>query len=1000
MIVSKKSLRLTFMVLIGAILFSFCFFWGNISHSKTDNEVTDIQKDEAAFEKPEAFVDPVEDSVTTEERKAINKVLTKLKKKVADKGLEEIEFPFPPADEKEDEEADTEDEAMVEDEAEGEDEDETDVEAEKEKDKAKFSMYIPTIAKGIPCVLRTDDGKVQGNFFVYTSYNWKNTTIQVWRLTFEITDEEDKDGDKKWKIVDKIIIKTMSNLLPIYSFRDNIYSFSKFEFTHDRIHAEFKDGYFVTQFAGEMPIGGYIFGKGSFSYDPPRQLAKDVTDSDNETYQLMRYTGSKEDDKYSGGKTKLDKEPCKDGFIFMHPDRYNEYISEADFELVTDRSVTYKLMAKCHEMNKMSEMTFMFPGLKKRFYILSDDQKDFFYAGCDTKAYDWLEYAQYPYFGLFPRTGDAMEVYLWRQDYFKMYFSSVEQYHIFTGVIGQYDKKEDRETMTRYELEHESKEIVSVTHEIVECTVNKEDLTKGNIKDQITMNVMKDNVDRFHFMLDAGMRISAFTDDNGFAIPYCRGGVMNNERWIFPIDPYSIAEERKATMYSKGTISQQISLNTYSPANSTWTPRMGYLQCSTLDLLVKVPNPMKAVSVGSIINEWQDDNYSTVYWKSDICIRLYSILYAPYTVKKTEIETPYGPIPLYIYYQPTEELVFIKNTWWSEKHGSDWEKERARSSDRKRIHRFTMKMANMSRVVDEMEGVMNWLTTLYGQYPYPKIAVSQKAYQSGYAQGFPSMLQMFGSFWLSDKDFVRMGYKRGWQDFMPYVLCHEAGHQWWGNIVGWARGQDQWLSEGIDDQQSPNYNQARDGNDDVFNWIKSGWLYNALDHDRTGPVILGGIRLGSSYVPLTYGKAPYIMNMLRLSLGESAFLAIERQFIKIFGFKTSPTTSDFVEVASRALGEKNCMALYNEKDMYWYFDQWIYNRGIPEFAFAWKKYKDGDTWRAKCRVRVTNGIIMKNRARIWIQTSNDPEPYPVWVLLDRKEINEFDLELKGKPTKI
>ena len=95
---------------------------------------------------------------------------------------------------------------------------------------------------------------------------------------------------------------------------DEVYSFNSFEIEHDRIKVKFGPGHFVTIFAGDIPVGGIIIGKGGFYYDPPRQLAIDNTDSDVEEYQLMRFTGTKEEDIYSSGKKKLEDEPFEDGF--------------------------------------------------------------------------------------------------------------------------------------------------------------------------------------------------------------------------------------------------------------------------------------------------------------------------------------------------------------------------------------------------------------------------------------------------------------------------------------------------------------------------------------------------------------------------------------------------------------------------------------------------------------------------------------------------------------
>jgi len=986
----NKKLKIALLFAIAVLFFGFLLLKGTVTQSKTtDEELSSVKKEELKHQKPDAFIDPIEESVTVDEKKAIYKVLTKLQKKVEEKGLEEIEFPFPPEEEEEEAEAEKKEETAA-------GAEETEVEAEKEKEKPKFSMYIPTVAEETACVVRTDDGKVQGNFFVYTFYKHQNTTLQIWRLTFE---EVEKDGKKEWQIVDKTIIKTKSDLYYSYYLREKIYSFTNFEFSHDRFHVKYGHGYFLTLFAGEKPIGGVLFGKGVMSYYPPRQLAKDVTDSDVEEYQLMRFTGTKEKDKFTSGKTRLENEPFEDGFIFMHPDRFQEYIKTSDFSKVEDKEIQYELMVKTDEIKTSSfdeAFGFKFPGVKEYLWTIpyaKEEEQEFFFCGVNTKNYQWIHYTVEPYFRYYPFSGDGKEIFVENVFDYYLYFTKQE----FGNIIGRYDLKEQRETMTRADLEHEHKEIIYFTHETVECRILPEKPTDGEIKDQIYFNVMKDNVDKVHFLLNPRIKISAVTDDDGFAVPFCRGSDW--PVWVMPNEIYRIAEERKLTFYTKGQITQQTTLNTFSPGNTRWTPYSGYLQCRTLDLLVQTPQPYKAVSVGALVDEWQEGVYNSSYWKSDECVRLYSIIYAPYEVYTSEIDTSYGPIPLMIYYQTTEELAlqYVMPWWVKHAYGTDFSRRGA-----KRIYRLSLKMANMDRIRNEMDGIMNWLTSLYGPYPYPKIAVTQKSVRSGYAQGFPSMLQMWGSAFFSDKDWERFGYSRyfSWGDYIPDVMCHEAGHQWWGNIVGWARGQDQWLSEGINDQQAPNYMQQRNQNDEILRKRVKGWWNWALKHDRSGPVILGGWRLGSSYFPLTYGKAPYIMNMLRLALGEKAFLTIERQFIRIFGFKRSPTTSDFVEIASRTLGEKNCMALFNEKDINWYFDQWVYNRGIPEFSFAWKKYKDGNTWHAKCRIKVLNDILFKHRGRIWVYLKGEDKPYPVWLLLERKEVQEFDIELKGEPKKI
>ncbi|MBU1626007.1 hypothetical protein KKB18_01425 [bacterium] len=989
-----KKIRIVLFAALGIMLFSLCLFIGRTSLSQPEAalDASSAPQQEVKQEKPEAFVDPIEGSMTIDERKAIFKVLSKLKRKVADAGtksLEDIQFPFPKEEEDKEEAAAEATNTPP--------EDETEIEAEKEAEKPVFSMYVPRVAEDTACVVRTKEGKVQASVFVTVYYNWQASSIQNWRLTFEQKPEPNEKGEKDWIITEKTIVSTKTDLYHLYMNHQAIYSFTNFEFTHDRIHVKYNDGYFITISAGDKALGGILIGKGEFSYDPPRQLAKDITDSDNETYQLMRYTGTKEVEKYTGGKTKLYKEPFKDGFIWVHPSRFSEFVKTSDFKVITDKALIHDLMTQSKEIFENQFVGGDYTDVKKSLTDLpGDDLIDSFVCGVKTRVYNWLVYVLDPYADYY-WGGVNKEIILMNQ------FNYLASQWKDTKVWGLYDIKEQRENWTRAEQEHEAKDKIWITHQTVECNVLEKNPTHAEIKAQLTLKVMKDNVDSFPLMLlpSKYLRVFAVTDEDGFPLNFSRHGFYT---YVYPNELYRIAQERKLTFYIKGQITDQITLNTYDQAGY-FAPDWGYLKSRSLDLLVKTPKPLRTLSVGGRIDEWEEGNFNVVYWKSDLTVMHWSIIYAPYQTLETVFDAPYGPIPFYTYYQPTEEVSVQFSLPWQVKAQVA---ERYWRDYAKGIFTLTFKMASMKRIQDEMEGVMTWLETLYGKYPYPKMAVTHKSLFSWYAQGFPSMLQFWGSAFWSDKEYEywierlmgKSRWSRSWGDVIPGIMAHEAGHQWWGNIVGWLRMEDQWLSEGFTEQQTPGYVQNRTGNDILLKDAVNHWKEWALEHDKAGPLINGNMRLEEAYTALTYGKAPFIMNMLRMSLGEKAFNACEQQFIKIFGFKMSPSTNDFVEIVNRTLGEKNCMALFNEKDMNWYFDQWIYGMGIPEYGFAYKAYKAGDTWKAKCRVKVLNNVLFKIRTRVWVYPKDGIEPYPVWVLLEKKNVQEFEIDLKGEPKKL
>ena len=904
---------------------------------------------------PSAFLDPVEDSVDIDDKKAIYKLLKAYKEKVEKDGIESIELPFSESSEK-----DEDDEEQVEEEKE-DNENSTGSEEYEELEEPEFFFTIPTVGEKTACVIRSN-GIVQGNFFLTTYFDYECSNIQVWRLTFDSKDTSKKDR-KEWQITGKKIKNVLTNLHHLNFKPDKIYSFDSFQFSHDRIKVKYESGHFVTLFAGDIPIGGIIIGKGGFYYDPPRQLAIDDKDSDVEEYQLMRFTGVKDDRKYYGGKTKLDNEPFENGFIMMHPDRFEEYIKLDQFRKVEGDAGVFGFIENVKKLfDEYFKGSCKFPSVKKKKFALipGDDEIDMFSCAVNAKKYDWIYYDLSP-LGI-ESAGIRNEIFL--SNKFKYLVSA----HEGGSVFGMFDTEEQRNTMTRKQLEHDSKEKVMITNETVVCKIREKKTDLANVKSKVNMSIMQNKVENLTFNLYNNMKLTAVTNSDGFALPFCRSGLTIT---VFPLKRLKKGNFKELTFYNNGQIAYTMARGTLHNHPSMISPFTGYLQCMTLDLLVKTPKPLLALSVGELVEEWEEDDYNVTYWKSEECIRFWSIIYGEYEKFTMILELPEGDIPFSLYYNPSE---------------------------------FRVRMANKKRIVDETESVMKWLEALYGKYPYPKMSIAQKSILSGYSQGFPSMLQLSGFTFISDMVAERAyltGFVGTWDQYGPAHVAHEAGHQWWGNIVGWARSNDQWLSEGITEQQAPNYMQARDRDDVKLKDTLDTWRANALEDDREGPIALGIQRLGyEPYLHLTYSKAPYVMNMLRMIVGEETFIKICRQFIDVFGFKRGPTTCDFVEIVCRTLGEEYCMERFGEKNMCWFFDQWIYNRGIPEFAFAYEPYKDGRDWKAKCRIRMLNGVLFKIPARIAVYDSKGKDPYFVEVLLQPKEVQEFVIDLKRQPDKI
>ena len=158
--------------------------------------------------------------------------------------------------------------------------------------------------------------------------------------------------------------------------------------------------------------------------------------------------------------------------------------------------------------------------------------------------------------------------------------------------------------------------------------------------------------------------------------------------------------------------------------------------------------------------------------------------------------------------------------------------------------------------------------------------------------------------------------------YSEWLIAHELGHQWWGDLVTCSSFHHIWLNEGFARFSEAIWDEASEG----FEAYKSYWQ----SHSYFGP--------GTIYVEepntasqifngnLTYNKAGWVVHMLRGVLGDSLFF----ESLQSYGYNDSlayadVTTEDFKNVCEDISG----------LDLTNFFDQWIYGEYYPQYGFLW-----------------------------------------------------------------
>lgn len=154
-----------------------------------------------------------------------------------------------------------------------------------------------------------------------------------------------------------------------------------------------------------------------------------------------------------------------------------------------------------------------------------------------------------------------------------------------------------------------------------------------------------------------------------------------------------------------------------------------------------------------------------------------------------------------------------------------------------------------------------------------------------------------------------------------HLLVHEMAHQWWGDWVTCETWMDLWLNEGMATYCDALYTEHASGTAAFRQQMQSNANAYFTEDARTRFPIYNPQNPWSATV---YEKGAWIMHMLRRLLGDDDFFRAWNDYGAAHPYGTA-ITPELEAAFAEVYGE----------DLDWYFDQWIYKAGYPEFKYSW-----------------------------------------------------------------
>ncbi len=317
---------------------------------------------------------------------------------------------------------------------------------------------------------------------------------------------------------------------------------------------------------------------------------------------------------------------------------------------------------------------------------------------------------------------------------------------------------------------------------------------------------------------------------------------------------------------------------------SDWWPSKNDLtdKIDSIDVYVVMPNGNHAASNGLLVSEKPFNNRSVIaHWKHRYPIASYLVCVAVTNYARYSGYYHYGSDSLQIlnYVYPEDSV-------------------------------------STSATMPDMINTMGLYEQLFGPYPFRKEKYGHV--ESNISGGMEHQtMTLLGN-----------------TSFNHYIMAHELGHQWFGDMVTCGSWEDIWLNEGFATYCLGLSYEYLYSERDLMNYINDNRLYmisrpqgSVFCNDTTSVSRIFDSRF-------TYFKGCALLHMLRWLLGDDAFFQGVRNYLNDPKLKYS---------FSRTADLKRELELQSGKDLTRFFADWFYGTGIPAYSVTVDQQPDKNT---------------------------------------------------------
>ena len=381
----------------------------------------------------------------------------------------------------------------------------------------------------------------------------------------------------------------------------------------------------------------------------------------------------------------------------------------------------------------------------------------------------------------------------------------------------------------------------------------------------------------------------------------------------------------------------------YVGARGSWYPNLGTFARAPYDLSFRYPDRLTLVATGKRVEESSSQGWKHSRWISDGAFPVAGFNLGAYDTRQLQA----GKTVIEVYATTEAEAALERRHVAAQVPAPPLLWPRGGNSVINPIERQVAPLdpsALLDRVAESASRSVRYFETLFGPFPYSRLAIAQ--IPGNFGQGWPELVYLPTLSFLQGSERAEMGISAKTEESGDQVMvAHEIAHQWWGNEVGWKTQHDQWLSEGFASYAALLYlTQEKYGGRKAREMLRSYKqdLMEKTPEGKTiesgGPIWLGG-RLSNSMNPegynnIVYKKACWVIHMLHVLMtdpqtgSDERFFKMLREFVIAYQ-GANPSTEDFIRHADKYLTP--ALDLDHDHRLDWFFTDWVYGTGIPDY---------------------------------------------------------------------